>query len=321
MLSNLGCMLACLRHSLMVMCLSCAPVRSVEDTSTGKAGTETSMASGSADAGAPTSSSTSNGELGTTSTGQASTSSEGETETDGCHIAKRLDMSNEPIECDNFKQDCNECEKCSPYFYDGKAFTGLKCVPVAPMPAKVGEDCIIDGKFGDGLDNCEKGSVCFNIEWSEIGGVCMALCVGSADAATCANPLDLCRISGEAIIPLCFPKCNPLEDPSCSDSDQVCAPLDSNGFVCMDKTLGGGGEKYDSCSTDNACQSGNICAQWDHVDECDAQSTGCCLAFCDISLSPNPKCDTNNGEVCVAWYPPDQAPDGYENVGFCGVPE
>ncbi|WAS97992.1 hypothetical protein [Nannocystis punicea] len=47
-------------------------------------------------------------------------------------------------------------------------------------------------------------------------------------------------------------------------------------------------------------------------------SVGTCLAMCTGTWDA-PSCP-GQGQECVAWYGPDQAPPGYENVGLCGVP-
>jgi hypothetical protein len=300
----------------IVACLSCSP-RLIETTAANTTGDSesTSGSVGSSTEMLPTSTTMSN----TGQDGATSVEDEEASGTDNCGPSKP-DMGDGPFSCDVWEQSCSECEKCTPYFYDGKIFSGLKCVPVGPLIRGVGEACIIGGKFGDGIDNCEKGALCWNLDGGSTG-TCVALCTGTAQTPGCKNPQELCWISGEAIVPLCFHECNPLVHGSCPQMKQVCVPLPSPaGFVCIDGAPDNGGGKYDACDSINSCSDGNACLAWGNVDDCDAQSSGCCLPFCDVSLDSDPRCDADNNEMCVPWFDPIDVPDGYKDVGVCVAP-
>lgn len=125
----------------------------------------------------PTSSTTSTtGKDDVTSSGEKSEETSAEDECLG--TPKNADLGTSPIECDIWEQDCGAGEKCTPYFWDGESWGGHKCVPVAHEPVSVGEPCTIICKFGDGVDTCEKGSLCWNID-SSTAGTCVSLCTGT----------------------------------------------------------------------------------------------------------------------------------------------
>ena len=254
------------------------------------------------------------------------TSSEGKSEEtsaeDEClSTPKNADLGTSPIECDIWEQDCGACEKCTPYFFNGEPFSGYKCVPVAHEPVSVGEPCTVMGEFGDGVDNCEKGSLCWNID-SSTAGTCVSLCTGTIFVPKCNDPNNLCWLTSEAELPLCFQKCDPLKIGTCPQANQVCVPLPSHtGFVCVESSIkAGGGEKYDPCDFINACSEGNMCLDSALSNGCDGQSVGCCLPYCDVSLDPDPRCDVNNNEECIPWFDAMEAPVGAEDIGVCAMP-
>lgn len=63
----------------------------------------------------------------------------------------------------------------------------------------------------------------------------------------------------------------------------------------------------------------NVCVLWGEPD-CDPDAFGCCLAYCDTTIEPNPICNADLGEECVPIYGDVAPEDGYEHVGYCSVP-
>ncbi|MCA9657176.1 MAG: hypothetical protein KC486_02430 [Myxococcales bacterium] len=78
----------------------------------------------------------------------------------------------------------------------------------------------------------------------------------------------------------------------------------------------GFGEYGDPCESLNGCHAGLICVYATYLESCEGGD--CCSPLCDV-IAPN----TCPGvqEVCIPWYEEGNEPQGYENVGFCGIPQ
>jgi len=221
-------------------------------------------------------------------------------------------------ECNLFLQDCNPGEKCSAYAMDGGIFPdGAKCVPETgdKLP---GEACSLDGNFGEGTDNCAKGSLCLDIDNSG-KATCVAYCGGDMENPTCPND-DKCAFLFEPTVPLCFPACNPLQQ-DCGDTD-ACVPniaaLGSEYFVCMPLVFQGiPGQYGDACYAISGCDKGFQCIFAENVPNC-AGDMYCCSAWCDLE-APDTCKDFDQTIGCVPWYEPGSETPGYENVGICGI--
>jgi hypothetical protein len=222
-----------------------------------------------------------------------------------------------PPQCDNWAQDCPDGEKCAAYADNGgSSWNNLKCVPADPAGGQAGDPCTVEGSGVSGFDSCAKGSMCWDIDPDSGQGTCVALCGGSPDAATCADPNTSCVIANEGVLNLCLNKCDPLLQ-DCEGKD-LCLPNpnDPDGFVCVLDASGPGGAAFDPCEYANACDKGLVCQAPSLAMECDPSALGCCLPFCDLSA---PECP-GAGQQCLAWYEQGTAPPGYENLGLCGIP-
>src|SRR5690606_38942722 len=136
-----------------------------------------------------------------------------------------------------------------------------RCVPVDPNPVGPGEVCVVPGDFGDGIDNCDKGSICLDLE-HEGSATCVAYCSGSMDAPKCPETEDRCSFLFEPTVPVCFTKCDPLIQ-DCSPAES-CVPnetaLGAPHFVCMPRVLEEiPGQYGDSCYALSGCEPGNLC--------------------------------------------------------------
>lgn len=81
------------------------------------------------------------------------------------------------FECDPFLQDCPVNEKCAPWANDGgMEWNGTRCAPVAGTPGMPGDSCAVDGDPFSGLDDCELGSLCWDVDPATSEGQCVALC-------------------------------------------------------------------------------------------------------------------------------------------------
>jgi len=263
------------------------------------------------------------------STGSAATTSEATTTTGDATIeataAATIPTTGEgpkpdlPVggECDLFAQDCAEGTKCNAWSMDGGIFPdGAKCVPVGDkLP---GEACTLEGKFGDGIDDCAAGSICLDIDGSGMAS-CVSYCSGSMDAPVCADPGSRCSFLFEPTVPLCFPSCDPLIQ-NCGEAE-TCVPniasLGAPFFVCMPRVFSDiPGQYGDACAALSGCDPSFLCIFAENVPNC--TNTYCCSSYCELD-QPDTCAVFDPLLTCVPWFMEGQATPGYENVGICGI--
>ncbi len=214
-------------------------------------------------------------------------------------------------ECDPWAQDCPAGQKCSAFADDGStAWNSTKCVDVIGDPDLPGDACTVEGSGVSGIDSCDVGVMCWDVDPNTNQGVCVALCTGTAEAAVCEAGFS-CAIAND-VLNLCLPDCDPLAQ-DCP-GDDLCLPSDDH-FLCVLDAGGEEGQAFDPCEFGNVCDKGLYCFDTEYASECDPSADGCCLPFCDLSA---PECP-GVGQECQAWFP-GAAPPGLENVGFCGLP-
>lgn len=133
------------------------------------------------------------------------------------------DAGQTTLECDLQAEDCPDGQKCMP-FVDGPGtmWNALKCVPVDAAPVPVGEACNAPGGGLDGLDNCEKHVMCFEVQGNQ--GVCRAMC----DSGTCDDGFN-CFVGNDDVLQLCLPECD-INMPDCPPG-HGCIPVPDGG-VC-----------------------------------------------------------------------------------------
>jgi len=224
-------------------------------------------------------------------------------------------------QCDVFAQDCPEGEKCSAYAEGGSnSWNATKCVPVTGEGTP-GDVCATEGGGVSGLDNCAKGSFCWDVD-EENKGLCVELCTGTEAAPVCSDEGTFnCAVVNEGVLNLCLPDCDPLVQDCVGDD--VCIPV-VDVFVCvLDASGADGGKQFDPCEFANACDKGLLCLNPSAAMECDPNAGGCCMPFCDLSdADADTSCDaTAKGTSCLSLYAEGQAPPDYENVGICVLPE
>ena len=223
------------------------------------------------------------------------------------------------FECDLFAQDCMAGEKCMPWANDGgPAWNATRCSPLDPNPAQVGDECMVEGSGVSGIDNCDIGLMCWNVDETGVG-ICEDMCTGSAEAPICENPDDTCSQANDGAIVLCLPECDPLIQ-ECEDG-QACYPI-NDAFACAPDASGDdNGVHGDPCEFINSCDPGNICIGADAHSNC-AGAIGCCSSTCSV-MDPNSDADCaglDAGQSCEAWVVEGMAPPGYEDVGVCALP-
>jgi hypothetical protein len=109
------------------------------------------------------------------------------------------------MECDIWEPDCPVAEKCAAWANDGGAvWNSTRCVPVDPTPAEVGDECMVEGSAVSGIDNCELGSMCFDVDPDTNTGVCVALCTGTAASPICEHPSAMCSVVVTDILAVCL---------------------------------------------------------------------------------------------------------------------
>jgi hypothetical protein len=186
-------------------------------------------------------------------------------------------------------------------------------VPVQPDPALEGEACTTIGEGLTGLDTCEFGTFCWDMDPDSGIGMCVAFCTGSEANPTCETPGMSC--SGGKSFLVCLPDCAPI-DQDCPVGC-ACYPSDDR-FQCIPVAAAPDEGAYgDECEFINMCQPGLFCANPDAVPGCSG-SIGCCSDFCDLTAPTCPAAD--QGVECIAWYEEGGVPPGFENVGACAMP-
>ncbi|MCH9684630.1 MAG: ribulose phosphate epimerase [Deltaproteobacteria bacterium] len=219
------------------------------------------------------------------------------------------------FECDLFEQDCPRGEKCMPWANDGgNAWNATHCTPIAVDPGAPGDACTVEGNRVSGIDTCQLGSMCWNVDPATLEGTCVAFCVGPPESPTCDDPDTFCNITANALPLLCLPSCNPL-NVDCP-AGQSCVPHPTTNFTCAPDASGDAGAPGDPCKFINTCDPGSFCASIENVPDCTGPA-GCCSAFCDLT-DPAPPCLP--GQQCSPWFDGVPAPPMLDNLGYCGVP-
>jgi hypothetical protein len=179
-------------------------------------------------------------------------------------------------------------------------------------PDLSGEKCSVLGDWVDGLDTCDKGLICWDPDADTKVGTCIDLCKGRPRTPECP-PGHWCAVLGDGILALCLPWCDPLAQ-DCGP-EELCLPSGDE-FDCFLDMSENDGEYGDPCEYANACDPGLLCLNPEYVPDC--PGNGCCSPFCDVTA---PNTCPGDGQVCIPWFEEGMSPPGYENVGFCGVPQ
>lgn len=263
-----------------------------------------------------TSGSTSNDATSSTSddtSGSTSESSTGSTTESSTTDPLPPDVPIDPT-CDVFAQDCPDGSKCMPWASGGAPFwNDTACFAIDREPDAVGEACTVLDNALSGLDSCELGAICWNVDPFTAMGVCHALCTGNAFNPVCDDPTMGCAVFDPLVLDVCVPACDPLLQ-DCGQG-QTCVPLGD--FVCLGDGSGPAGAQGDPCEALNGCDPGLICINGVLVPEC--ETFGCCSAWCDLEdAEANAVCAATAGEgaACLPFFG-DDPPQDLENLGVC----
>ena len=225
-----------------------------------------------------------------------------------------LDVPGAGEECSIWDQNCAEGFKCMPYSNDGgPSWNAVKCTPIDPDPVGLGEPCVARGSGVSGVDNCELGAMCWDLDPDTLEGTCVPLCSGTPDDPQCPDACQTCAISGEGVLNLCFETCDPLAQ-DCGDG-KGCYPV-TDTFSCVPDASDG--SEPGQCESINGCPAGQACVNPDVVPDC--EGFGCCAPLCSTALPDT--CDSLlPGTVCTPWY---EAEPPHEcirpTVGVCMLP-
>jgi len=223
------------------------------------------------------------------------------------------------FECDMFAQDCPPGEKCMPWASDGGgSWNATRCSMIQPNPGQPGDECEVEGSGTSGIDSCDLGSMCWDVDGETNTGTCVAMCTGDESNPLCEDPDTFCTIANDGAIVLCLPSCDPiLQD--CAEG-QACYPI-NDGFACAPDASGEMGIYGDPCEFINVCDPGLACVNPEVVPGCSG-AMGCCSELCDLADPGGAmQCSgQGGGQDCVPWYEEGNEPPGYEDVGICAIP-
>jgi hypothetical protein len=109
------------------------------------------------------------------------------------------------IECDFWAQDCARGERCSAWSRDGGTrFDDVHCTSVPAETVGVGESCVVEDNATSGMDNCELGSQCLEVDPDTLVGTCRTRCIGSRADPSCEDPDMTCSVVGSTFA-FCLP--------------------------------------------------------------------------------------------------------------------
>jgi hypothetical protein len=245
-------------------------------------------------------------------------SSTGDPDSTGVEFIAPPDVTHPGFACDIEAQDCPPGQKCMPYDSDGSGWwDATACFYVHRDPVGLGEPCEWEGMPWSGQDDCGFAQVCWSFEPGD-GGVCKGLCLFEDPKEpwnpSCEDPNAIPFYGCQECFCTCETQCDPLI--------QGCAPgqaCTSTGdiFTCVPDASGDLGAYGDECEFINVCDPGLACVPPELVPGC--SGVGCCSPFCDVT-EPNTCPGAAEGQECVPWYEPGDAPAGLENVGVCSLP-
>jgi len=214
------------------------------------------------------------------------------------------------LECDPFMQDCPKGEKCLPWANDGgPTWNATRCSPVDDNPGQIGDSCSVEGSAVSGVDDCDVGVMCFDVDSETNTGTCVEMCGGSEANPTCDTPGTTCTISNSGALVLCRAVCNPLAN-ECGrgegcyfvEAASVCAPDASDGM----------GAEGEPCEFINTCADGLFCSDASAVAGCETEF--CCTSFC--AVGDDSMCAP--GQTCTSFFPDGPAPaECLEGLGAC----
>ncbi|MEM9455669.1 MAG: hypothetical protein AAGF11_15915 [Myxococcota bacterium] len=229
-----------------------------------------------------------------------------------------LDTGEFPEDCSLFAQDCPAGYKCMPYANDGgNTWNDTVCVPLVDEPRAVGESCMLESSELNGLDDCDGTSMCWDVDLETLEGTCVPFCIGDESEPACADSCDRCAITGDGVLTLCLPTCDPVAQ-NCPEGEG-CYPL-SGYFGCAPDASMPGVGVGSPCEFINGCPAGLLCVESFYLPDCQG-ALGCCTPTCAVGgFDPCPALVP--GTVCTPWYgePPPLDRCVASEPGACAIP-
>lgn len=221
--------------------------------------------------------------------------------------------------CDTWSQDCPLGEKCTPWANDGSdVWNAPRCSPIYEQPGQVGDECTVESSATSGIDTCDLGAMCWDVDPETDTGTCVSHCSGDPSNSICEDPATDCLIVNDGVLALCLPTCAPLAD-ECGPSRACIAS--EHAFVCVPSR--DGAVWAESCVLGQLpydCAPGLVCAPSASVGPpCDEGEPGCCTSYCDLT-SADPAASCGPGQICAPWWGEEPAPVGLEGLGACVLP-
>lgn len=225
-------------------------------------------------------------------------------------------------ECNLLTQNCPPGYKCMSWANDGGAWNAFRCTPIAENPVPVDEPCHVEGSATSGIDDCELGAICYDVDPETLEGTCVPMCVGNEREIYCEDPARFCYISNDGAIIPCLRGCDPVEQDCLAG--EACYSIGNYWFCAPDASGDELGAYGDPCAFINVCDPGLICLDTSAVPPglpCEG-APGCCSEVCDITdPAGDQQCaGAAEGQTCQAWYQEGEAPVLWDHVGACALP-
>lgn len=176
------------------------------------------------------------------------------------------------------------------------------------------------GDATDGTDDCQFDAVCMFPD-DQGAGKCHTLCnIDGQGGPSCAPGLEcfgpFCQ---RCYWGYCDTSCDPREPDACNAGD-VCITAGGDQWTCTVDASGDEGQAGDPCEFANACDPGLQCLNADAVAGGCGDAASCCAPTCSTD-EPNTCPNAAQGDACVPWYSPGQAPPQLMTLGVCALPQ
>lgn len=212
------------------------------------------------------------------------------------------------LTCDVWAQDCAPGEKCLPWSPGGDGApgncAGARCSEVDRDPKAPGEPCTAAAPWS-GIDDCEIGAYCWNVDARTHEGICVAQCIGSEAQPACEDASLSCFQLEHTSVTACVAECDPLAPDCGPDGSCVFSAGNDQGPLCVSHDLQVPTGIGTECLPELGCGDGFACLTGSSLDSC--ASDWCCAALCDLSA---PACVGENTE-CVS------IPPALDPIGAC----
>ncbi len=198
--------------------------------------------------------------------------------------------------CSIWDQDCGPDETCRPWADDGSdVWNSARCSPVDPAPDSVGDPCTIESSPVSGVDSCEAGAFCMNVDAATLQGTCVQFCDGGPDSPQCPSPDQLCIQGNDGFVAACLQQCDPiLQD--CGEGRACVATWGTSDFFCAAPGI----PYIDEAEVPvAACGVGRVAVPPGLLEGCDG-SEPCCADICNLQ-DVRPQCDDDL--VCETFFP------------------